>query len=202
MFLFPAFCFLLQQAFSVSAAPLSEPDYSGSLMLTEPSANSIRFNSTRPEPITRLTKEVLFPIEGTTLSLSMFVDRAASIDKTALRNAIYNAWTTVSNIIDISGDGDLPASSNPYEVVTDGAYIGLDESVKAHRKLKWSDVKEILWGLRTFMVVQGNSFRMAFLIVEEGQADVLGSGRVLEGDPIYTPLRRTFNPSGVLKFPS
>ena len=131
----------------------------------------------------------------------MFVDRAAPIDKTALRNAIYNAWTTVSNIIDISGDGDLPASSNPYEVVTDRAYIRLDEVLQAHRKLRWSDVKEILWGLRTFMVVQGNSFRMAFEIIEEGQADVLGSGLVLEGDPIYAPLT-TFNSSGVLKLPS
>lgn len=49
MFLFSAFFFLLQQAFFVSAAPFSEPDSPGSLILLEPSANSIRFNSTTPE---------------------------------------------------------------------------------------------------------------------------------------------------------
>ena len=52
------------------------------------------------------------------------------------------------------------------------------------------------------MVVQGNLFRLAFVIVEEGQADVLGSGRVLEGEPIYAPLTQTLNSSGVLKLPS
>ena len=152
--------------------------------------------------MTSLTEEVIFPIQGTTLSLAMTVNRAVHIDRTPLRNAIYDAWTTASNVIDTLGDGDLPPSQNPYKVVRNGAYIRLDGDVRAHRKLRWSDVKEILWGLRTFMVVQGNSFRMAFLIIEEGQENVLGYGRVLEGEPIYPPLTQTFNSSGILKLPS
>ena len=132
----------------------------------------------------------------------MTINRAVHINTIALRNALYDAWTTVSNVIDISGDGDLPASSNPYKVSKYRAYIRLDGDVQAHRKLKWSDVKEILWGLRTFMVVQGNSFRMAFSIMEEGQEHVLGYGRVLEGEPVHPPLTQVFNSSGILELPS
>ena len=152
--------------------------------------------------ITSLTEEVVFPIEGTTLSLAMSVNRAVSIERTALRPAIYYAYETVSNLIDIVGDGDLPTSSMPYKVVKYHAYIRLDADVQAHRKLRWSDVKEILWGLRTFMIVQGNSFRMAFLIIEEGQEHVLGYGRVLEGEPIQPLFTQFFNSSGILKLPS
>ena len=152
--------------------------------------------------ITSLTEEVVFPIEGTTLSLAISVNRAVSIDKPSLRNAIYYAWTTASNIIDELGDSDLPPSQNPYKVVNYHAYIRLDGDVQAHRKLRWSDVKEILWGLRTFMVVQGNSFRMAFVIIEEGQEHVLGYGRVLEGEPIHPPLTQSFNSSGSLTLSS
>ena len=152
--------------------------------------------------ITSLTEEVVFPIEGTTLSLAISVNRGASIGKTALRNAIYDAWTNACNVIEELGDGDLPDSQNPYKVVKDHAYIRLDGDVQAHRKLRWSDVKEILWGLRTFMVVQGNSFRMAFVIIEEGQDYVLGYGRVLEREPDPPPLIQNFNSSEILKLPS
>ena len=72
------------------------------------------------------------------------VNREVRLDKTALRSAIYNAYTFVSSVIDISGDGDLPASSDPYKVSTDGAFIRLDSDVQGHKNLKWSDVKEIL----------------------------------------------------------
>lgn len=143
----------------------------------------------------------IFPIEGTTLTLVIHMHKMR-LDKTALRNAIYNAYTFVSNVIDISGDGDLPVSSDPYEVSTRGAFIRLDSDVQAHKKLKWSDVKEVLWGLRKFMVVQGNSFRLVFVIVQEGQTQALGWGRVLEGERLPPPLTHTFNSSGVLRLSS
>ena len=133
-----------------------------------------------------MSLKILFPIEGTTLTLVIHLYRLP-LDKTALREAIYNAYTFVSNVIDISGDGDLPVSSDPYEVSTRGAFIRLDSDIQAHKKLKWSDVKEILWGLRKFMVVQGNSFRLIFLITQDGQTDTLGFGRVLEGKPLHSP---------------
>ena len=125
-----------------------------------------------------------------------------SIDRTALRRAIYHAWETASSIIELIGDGDLPASQMPYKVVNNHAYLRLDGDPQAHRKLRWSDVKEILWGLRKFMILRGNSFRMAFVIIEEGQDHVLGYGRVLEGEPIHPPLTQSFNSSGSLKLPS
>ena len=152
--------------------------------------------------ITSLTEEVVFAIEGTTLSLAMSVNRAVSIDKTALRTAIYYAYEAASNLIDGVGDGDLPASQMPYKVVNFHAYIRLDGDVQAHRKLRWSDVKDILWGLRKFMILQGNSFRMAFMIIEEGQERVLGYGRVLEGEPLPPPLTSSINSSGILELPS
>ena len=153
--------------------------------------------SSRTTQFTSLTESVSFPIEGSTLTLLMTVDRKVRLDNTALRNVFYNAYTFVSNVIDVSGDGDLPASCDPYKELVDGAFIRLDSDARGRNKLKWSDVKEILWGLRDFMVVQGNSFRLAFIIKQEGQAGDLGYGRVLKDDPFPSPLTQTFNSSGI-----
>ena len=38
------------------------------------------------------------------------------------------------------------------------------------------------------MVVQGNPFHLAFVIIQEGETRALGYGRVLEGEPLHPPL--------------
>lgn len=50
------------------------------------------------------------------------------------------------------------------------------------------------------MVVQGNPFGIALLVIEERH--VIGDGRVLQGEPILPSVTQTFNSSGVLKLPS
>ena len=77
------------------------------------------------------------------------------IDKTALRNLLFNAYTFVSNLIDVAGDGFLPPPSDPYEVMTRDAYIKIANAKEsAHGKLKWSNVRDVLLSLREYMVVQ------------------------------------------------
>ena len=44
--------------------------------------------------------------------------------------------------------------------------------------MKWSDVRDVLVGLREYMVVQGHLFELVFLVRQEGSADILGSGQV------------------------
>lgn len=100
------------------------------------------------------------------------------MDRSAVRKSIFDSYTFVSNLIDIAGDGDLPPSADPFEAVTLGVYIQIADGLGT-RKLRWSDVKDVLWGLRQYMVVEGYMFEIVFLIKEGLEAaDVLGFGRV------------------------
>ncbi|CAF9933993.1 MAG: hypothetical protein ALECFALPRED_005813 [Alectoria fallacina] len=108
--------------------------------------------------------------------------RTATLHKTALRNAIYDAYTFVSNLIDIAGDGYLPPSADPFEAESEGAYLIMTEN-KTGPGLKWSSVRDVLLGLREYMVVQGHSFELCFTIAQEGVGVSLGAGYVLRGKP-------------------
>ena len=105
------------------------------------------------------------------------------IDETALRNTLFDAYTFVSNLIDIASDGDLPASADPYEVETEGVYIRIDSDRIGLTRMKWSNVKDVLWSLREYMVIEGRSFQTAFVIMDAQGTDTLGFGRLLVSKP-------------------
>ena len=79
----------------------------------------------------------------------------------------------------MAGDGVIPASAMPYQAVTPGAYIRVTAEKAGVEKLKWSDLKDALWGLREYMVVQGHLYAIRFEIfrIDDG-VFYLGDGRV------------------------
>ena len=96
-----------------------------------------------------------------------------------MRKVLFDAYTHISNIIDIAGDGIIPASAEPFQEVTEGAYIRVSSEKAGIEKLKWSHLKDSLWGLREFMVVQGHLNAITFEIfrIDDG-VFYLGYGRV------------------------
>ena len=100
------------------------------------------------------------------------------LDTTAVRTLLFEAYTDVTNLIDIAGDGDVPRRANPYYKKTTGAYVLICRG-SGSEHLKWSDVRAILWGLKEFMVVQKHNFELNFDIAQTGHpGDYLGFGRV------------------------
>ncbi|CAD6586537.1 MAG: hypothetical protein ASARMPREDX12_002380 [Alectoria sarmentosa] len=148
--------------------------------MSQTSVNSTSLNSTISEILTGPYNSVPFPIENSTITLRIFAMRSATLDKTALRNVIYDAYTFVSNLIDIVGDGHLPTSADPFEAGSEGAYLVMTGN-RAGPRLKWSSVRDVLWGLREYMVVQDHSFELGFTIAQEGVGGSLGAGYVLRG---------------------
>ena len=96
-----------------------------------------------------------------------------------MRKLLFDAYTHAVNVIDIAGDGIIPASVDPYQAVTQGAYIRINAEKAGIERLKWSDLKDSLWGLREYMVVQGHLFALRFEIfrIDDG-VFYLGDGRV------------------------
>lgn len=126
-----------------------------------------------------LDEAVPFPVQNSTITLFIYDNPEIRIDKTALRNILFDAYTFVSNLIDVAGDGYLPASSDPYEVAKEGAFIRIISARKTGPGgLKWSSVRDVLLGLREYMVVQERLFRVSFVISQEQGAETLGFGRV------------------------
>ncbi|KAL9069636.1 MAG: hypothetical protein Q9161_005435 [Pseudevernia consocians] len=131
---------------------------------------------------------VPFPVQNSTITLFIHDNPEVRIAKLALRNMLFDAYTFVSNLIDIAGDGYLPASADPYEVATEGAFIRIISARKTGPGgLRWSSVRDVLLGLREYMVVQGRLFQVSFVISQEQGAENLGFGRVLGGKPTTQP---------------
>ena len=127
----------------------------------------------------RLTERIVFPIENSTLTLIIYGQEQLVLDRGPVRQLLSNAYTFVSNVVDIAGDGYLPRSADPFEDGIAGAYLVIANIGPDFHRLKWSHVKDVLWGLREFMVVQGHLFETGFFI-RNGQYfdEELGFGRV------------------------
>ena len=96
-----------------------------------------------------------------------------------MRKLLFDAYTHATNIIDIAGDGIIPASAEPYQAVTPGAYIRVTAEKAGVEKLKWSDLRDSLWGLREYMVVQEHLCAIRFEIFRiDNGVFYLGDGRV------------------------
>ena len=129
--------------------------------------------------IRELTARVPFPVENTKITLFIYNDSRQSLGKGPVRKLLFDAYTHAANIIDIAGDGIIPAAAIPYQVVTPGAYIRVTSEKAGVEKLKWSDFKDALWGLREYMVVQGHLYAIRFEIfrIDDG-VFYLADGRV------------------------
>lgn len=203
---FPLLLFLLKLNFQVSSFPLTGAESLGSLILSVPTANDTHSNSTIAgyartiyySPCIQNTNSRLniremtgspnsnpepFHIENSTVTLLICEDPNLRMDETALRNTLFDAYTFVTNLIDIAGDGNLPASSDPYEVETEGVYIKISSDRIDPKRLRWSNVKDTLWSLREYMVIEGHSFQTAFVIMDAQGTDTLGFGRLLKSKP-------------------
>ena len=121
-----------------------------------------------------------FPIENTVLTLILYDDSRQSLEITAVRKLFFDAYTSVSNLIEIAGDGDIPIKAQPYKAATAGADLSVDARMTGPIRLKWSDLRGTLWGLREFMVVRRHLFEVVFAITrdEDGVRSHLGFGRV------------------------
>ena len=120
-----------------------------------------------------------FPVENTKIMLFIYNNSKQSLDKTAVRKVLFDTYTHASNVIDIAGDGVIPSAAVPYQAVTAGAYIRVTTEKSGVEKLRWSDLRDTVWGLREYMVVQGHMFAISFEImrIDDGTF-FLGSGRV------------------------
>ena len=129
--------------------------------------------------IRELTARVPFPVENTKITLFIYNNSRQSLGKAPVRKLLFDAYTHATNVIDIAGDGVIPASAVPYQAVTPGAYIRVTAEKSGVEKLKWSDLKDAIWGLREYMVVQGNLYAIRFEIFREDDGVFyLGDGRV------------------------
>lgn len=195
MYPFPFLLLFLAVTLGVLASPLAGAESLDSLNLSVPNVNGTPFNSTISEyakwiyyspsipnansrlkirEVTAPADPVPFHIENSTVTLLICDGVNVRIDETALRDTLFSAYILVSNLIDIAGEGELPASSDPYELVTVGVYITM--SSDRLKKLRWSNVKDVLWSLREYMVIEGRSFQTAFLITGAESGDTLGFG--------------------------
>ena len=96
-----------------------------------------------------------------------------------MRKLLFDAYTHAVDVIDIAGDGVIPPSVDPYQAVTPGAYVRVTAEKAGIEKLRWSDLRDSLWGLREYMVVQDHFFAIQFEIfrIDDG-VFYLGAGRV------------------------
>ena len=102
-----------------------------------------------------------------------------SLDKAAVRRILFHSYTIVENIIDVAGDGVIPQSANPFQEITSGAYFEVEVDNEIYSKMKWSELKDTLWGLREYTVVQGHWFPLRFIILRLGiNGGYLGEGRL------------------------
>ena len=129
--------------------------------------------------IRELTARVPFPVDDTKITLFIYNNSKQSLGRGPVRKLLFDAYTHAVDVIDIAGDGVIPASAEPYQAVTPGAYIRVTTEKAGGEKLKWSDLRDSLWGLREYMVVQGHLFAIRFEIFrEDGGVFYLGDGRV------------------------
>ena len=96
-----------------------------------------------------------------------------------MRKLLFDAYTHAVDVIDIAGDGVIPPSIDPYQAVTPGAYIRVIAERAGVDRLRWSDLRDSIWGLREYMVVQDHLFAIKFEIfrIDDG-VFYLGEGRV------------------------
>lgn len=121
-----------------------------------------------------------FPIENSTIILLLSEVAAGQwLDSTAVRRVLFDSYMDVTNIIDIAGDGDIPESIGHYKRKRAGAYLSIITEGPGSAVLKWSELKDTLWGLREYMVVQGHLCPLKFWITQPGEASWLGRGGVL-----------------------
>ena len=144
-----------------------------------PSALCLNADANLNFTIRELTACVTFPVHGTKIELLIYNDSKQSLERGAVRNLLFDAYTNAVDVIDIAGDGIIPASADPYQAVTQGAYIRVSAEKAGVEKLRWSDLKDSFWGLREYMVVQGHSFAIRFEIFRfDDGVFYLGHGRV------------------------
>ena len=126
-----------------------------------------------------LAVKLPFHVDGTKITLIIYNSSKQRLGKGAVRKLLFDAYMYVTDVIDIAGDGVIPESAEPYQAVTPGAYIRVSAETAGVEKLKWSHLKDSLWGLRQYMVVQGHFFAIRFEIfrMDEGTF-YLGDGRV------------------------
>lgn len=86
----------------------------------------------------------------------------------------------MANIIDVSHDGEVPSSQLPYKFAKPGAFIKVanDNVGPAGPQLTWSNVRDILLGLREYMVVLGHRVELG-CIIKSAEDELLGYARVL-----------------------
>lgn len=113
------------------------------------------------------TDPVVYHIQDTLTTVHLFFYPSDPIVPSRLRNVLWDVYTFVSSILEISGDGDLPPSRNPYVEQKLGCQI-LIGSQTGH-VLKWSIVRDVLVGLREVMVLQGRAYAARFTIWLEGE---------------------------------
>ena len=100
-----------------------------------------------------------------------------------LRGLLDAAYTEVESIIDVAGDGDVPASALPYQTLKQGASLEIVRDTIMTTPIKWSNVKDTLVGLRQWMILMGHRRELGFSIVL-GESEYLSYGRVLGGIPV------------------
>ena len=88
---------------------------------------------------------------------------------------IIHEHMTISDLIDIAGDGEIPYYLEPFLIRSTGCTLMINSGLV---QLKWSDLKDVLWGLREYMIVQGHFFELSFAIKRGREIEAMGSGYV------------------------
>ena len=109
-----------------------------------------------------------FPVDNTNILLHLYNESMYPLDKAAVRRILFHSYTIVENIIDVAGDGAIPQSAKPFQEITAEAYVEVDIDNEIYSRMKWSELKDTLWGLREYTVVQGHWFPLRFIILRTG----------------------------------
>ena len=129
-----------------------------------------------------LTATASFPVPNTNLRLDIsdLQPVRRRLKKSAVRNVLWAAYEFADNLIDVAGDGLVPSAALPYETGTWDVCVGVLATTGAGvNKLRWSDFRSTMWGLRDFMVLQDHLFAIDFGIVRVGDGEIyLGAGYV------------------------
>ena len=173
--------YFLMQALYVKCAPLSAAGSTGDLALSLSIANT-------STALSQLADSIIFPIDDSPLELLIVPLSTAPLSRNAVRDILFHNYLFFANLIDSHGDDVLPPQWDPFKAYVVGAYVDLYSRFR-DRPLRYSNVRDVLWGLKEYTVAQGHWVEICFLIRPKlglGPEATIGAGHLLSQRRIHS----------------
>jgi len=103
----------------------------------------------------------------------------------SLRTLLFAAIDEISNIIDVAGDGKVLISQEVYKRHLNGIKVEMVTRGVGGQVLKWSDVENVLVGLRQYVLLSQRWESVGFQVIVDGVEGLSGMGFLeWEGRPV------------------